>query len=70
MHKRGGEEDKSVGKQILTINSEVTHVLCMYVRMQVGVHERTSVILQYVLRQVHSLFQSKFSTKCDLVLPL
>lgn len=35
MHKRGGEEDKSVGKQILTINSEVTHVLCMYVRRYV-----------------------------------
>ena len=29
-----------------------------------------SFILQSVLRQVHSLFQSDFSTKCDLVLPL
>jgi hypothetical protein len=27
-------------------------------------------ILQYVLRHVRSLFQSEFSTGCDLVLPL
>jgi len=27
-------------------------------------------ILLTVLRQVHSLFQSAFSTQCDLVLPL
>jgi hypothetical protein len=29
-----------------------------------------SFIPQSVLRQVHSLFQSQFSTECDLVLPL
>jgi len=29
-----------------------------------------SFILQSVLRQVLSLFQSQFSTECDLVLPL
>ena len=28
------------------------------------------IILLSVFRQVHSLFQSKFSTECDLVLPL
>jgi hypothetical protein len=31
---------------------------------------RDSFILQSVLRQVRSLFQSEFSTVCDLVLPL
>jgi hypothetical protein len=35
------------------------------------VHSLTySVILQTVVRQVHSIFQSDFSTECDLVLPL
>jgi hypothetical protein len=29
-----------------------------------------SFIPQSVLRQVHSLFQSQFSTQCDLVLPV
>ena len=29
-----------------------------------------SFIPQAVLRQIHSLFQSEFSTECDLVLPL
>jgi len=29
-----------------------------------------SIVLLSVLRQVHSLFQSVFSTECDLVLPL
>ena len=29
-----------------------------------------SFILPSALRQIHSLFQSKFSTQCDLVLPL
>jgi hypothetical protein len=28
------------------------------------------VFIYSVLRQVHSLFQSEFSTECDLVLPL
>jgi hypothetical protein len=28
------------------------------------------VIIAYILWQVHSLFQNKFSRECDLVLPL
>jgi len=28
------------------------------------------IIAWYILQQVHSLFQSEFSTECDLVLPL
>jgi hypothetical protein len=32
--------------------------------------DMVSVILLPVLRQVHSLFQSDFSTECDLVFPL
>jgi hypothetical protein len=43
-----------------------TSQLCIHSFIRSVIH---SFILQSILRQVHSLFQSKFSTNCDLVLP-
>ena len=34
------------------------------------VYATDSIIAQHILRQAHSLFNSQFSTGCDLVLPL
>ena len=54
-------EDQSVSKFTIK-QSDIRRVIIIIIIM--------IIILQSVLRQVHNLLKSEFSSKCDLVFPL